>query len=260
MEPALPLDHGSVRPSDAPVQVELVGLLGFRDERAAHRPFGVVPLDHRAPRVAARVRGVVPGAGAHQRPIEELRARVVRVGVGVEVVDEREFSRDDGQAPRRGGPGRLVRPVVDLFSLAAEAEHLADEQARGRHDGRRVADPVDLPVRLAGDAQRAADAAAAAELGVQVHLGPRDEPHTHEQRRGDRHRLLRVRLQAVLPGVRGREARVSLLDHRRLVVQGVAGRSLDIGRWRWTQPSRRRSPMGVAPQHVGASGRRQRTN
>src|SRR5205807_2169683 len=88
--------------------------------------------------VAADVGRVVPGAVIHQRPVEELRPRVVAVAVVVEQVGGGHLADANRDPVDVADAGELVRAGLDPLHVAVQAERLADEQAadvRGRGDG-----------------------------------------------------------------------------------------------------------------------------
>lgn len=60
-------------------------------------------------------------------PVEEIVARVVRVFVGVEDVDDGVFADREHQAVGGLSAAELVQVGIELFSLAAQIDGLAEE-------------------------------------------------------------------------------------------------------------------------------------
>ena len=65
------------------------GFLRDLEDTGSQRPVLAVELDHRAAGEARQVRGKIVGGGFPQRRIQEIRARIVRIGIGIENVANR---------------------------------------------------------------------------------------------------------------------------------------------------------------------------
>ena len=94
------LEFGNIPVVAADVVIERhrVGLERDHEGAQSQRPCGPVQRERYAPCVAASVGRVVPTRPVHQRPVEELRARVVAVGVVVEDVGHRDLAGREDQA------------------------------------------------------------------------------------------------------------------------------------------------------------------
>src|SRR5262249_8963513 len=158
------------------------------------------------------------------RPGEELGARVVAVAVVVGHVGACKLADREGQ-PRDVAPaGDLVDAVLDLLLLAAEAAGLPEEEAGDVRPRLGDADPGDLAVGEAGDAEGAAETEAAGHLGVEHQLAALPEPGGEEQGGGLGGGGGLDRQQAVGPDVGRAEPVVDLRDDGGLGVGAVPRR------------------------------------
>ena len=139
-------------------------------------------FEHSARRVAAGVGGVVPATGAHQAPVEELGARVVRVAVLVKVVGNADFAQVHGEVAPGPGAGQLVYVILLRVGTGTQGKDLAQVQTGEVERGRRVADAEGFPVGEASDAPRAAQAAATGHFGVEIQGCPLPQAPPNEER------------------------------------------------------------------------------
>ncbi len=140
--------------------------------------------------------------------------------VAVEDVDHAHLA--DGQHQPVGAlpPGELVEVGVDLGSLAAKLDGLAQEEPLQLGVGRRLADLVGLARGKARRAQGVGEAEALVDLGVDPDLAPR--PGMQARVEGGVESLAAVGrgVQAVGPAIGRGEGRMPLPDQGRLGVQG----------------------------------------
>src|SRR6266851_7747883 len=95
------------------VDLEAVGLLRLGRRGEARGPGLGLVLDRYSPCIAARVGRIVPRAGSPIRPVQELRAWLVRVRVVVEDIRNAELPGRDCP-PTHGPPAaELVGFVLD---------------------------------------------------------------------------------------------------------------------------------------------------
>ena len=176
--PVAQLHLGDITAAREQVHVEAVGVGqgGLQEVAEPHRPARPVHFDRHAPGVADAVGGIVEGAGRPDRPVEEVEARVVRVGVVVEDVLDGIAAGLDRDARYVALAGELKVVALDLLALAALPDGLAQEQAR-----RRVARVGEVALRLAvgkaAGAVRLGEAGTLQYLGVVVELAALPQAH-----------------------------------------------------------------------------------
>src|SRR5579885_678480 len=88
--PALDLVRIAAVLKNPAIQARAVRRARLGGARITERPVAGVKLVDPAPRVAAHVRGIIPGAVVHRRPPQKLRARIVAIAVVVEKICQRE--------------------------------------------------------------------------------------------------------------------------------------------------------------------------
>ena len=120
--------------------------------------------------VAACVGGEVPRAVVHQRPVHELGARVVAIGVVVKHIRQGELSRGQGNAGGVHLSGNLILAARHQPATATQAPRLADEEARQADLGAGIVDAVDFAVRKPGDPKRGTQPIARENLGIDADL------------------------------------------------------------------------------------------
>src|SRR5262249_47217713 len=109
----------------ARIERRTVGEARLLPDSVAHRPTLRVVLDPDAVCVATDIRGIVPGAVVHDRPGEELRARIVAVPVVVYEIRCGEFPDCECQALDVALARNLVARVLDFLLPTAETKGLA---------------------------------------------------------------------------------------------------------------------------------------
>jgi hypothetical protein len=201
------------------VELEAVGDLRLRRRAEARRPVAVVVFEDEAPCVSARVGRVIPGAGGPVGPVQELGSRVVRVAVVVEEVADSELSDRKSPAAHRPPAGDLVGVLFHALLVISRGERLLQHEASEIDARLGVPHPEGLAVGEPGDAQSAAQTAAAGELRIDVELRALPEPRAEKEGRRDRRLVLRVGAHAVLAGVGRIEVRVPLSHRRHLHVE-----------------------------------------
>src|SRR5262249_38503899 len=143
-----------------------VGNLRLLEDPVTQGPVFVVELDADAVGVAADIGRVVPGSVVHDGPGQELRARIVTVPIIVHQVAGGEFSQAEDNAVDSALAGDLVGTVLDLLQFVAQGECLPQVESGKVRSRIRHSDAGDLAIGKAGNAGRAAEAAAAGNLGV----------------------------------------------------------------------------------------------
>ena len=132
----------------------LLGTIERSNKPAAQGPVALVPLGGGAVGIAPRVGGIIERGSVDQRPIHKIAARVVRVFVGVEDVDNTEFA-DCKDKPVGGlASGKLVDASIHLLRFPAQIDRLANEGARQPGIRIGLADLVGLAAGKSGDAER----------------------------------------------------------------------------------------------------------
>jgi hypothetical protein len=101
--------------------------------------------------------------------------RVVGVSVGIEDVDDAEAARGQHQAVGAARSAEPIEIVVDLFSVAAEIDGLAQEGALHAGIGRGGAELVGLGAGKARRAMGIVEAKALIDFGIGPELGPRPQ-------------------------------------------------------------------------------------
>ena len=93
----------------------------------AHRPGFAIEFEHAAAGEAGQIGGEVVSSGGPDRPVHEIRARIVCVSIGVKKIADRKSSNCQGDAVNVALAGNLVRAVFDRFLLAAQTKSLAEK-------------------------------------------------------------------------------------------------------------------------------------
>src|SRR5581483_11474227 len=144
---------------------------------------------------------IVESAGRPDRPVEEVVARVARIGVVVEHVVHGEAADLDGQAIDVALARHLPIAALDLVLAAAKPEGLPQEQPRGAVARKQEARLLRLAVGIAGEADGVAQAEALQELGVVVELAAIPKLDAEESAGAPDLARLRPRCQAVRPRI-----------------------------------------------------------
>ncbi len=206
------------------VQRQAIGFDRYGRACGAHSPGRRAVFEQDGVAVAARVGSVVPGAVCHESPVVELAARVLGVGVGVKVVEQRIVAHHQRPASRAGAAADLVETGFDGLILAAGIPALQQEQAG----------PVGIDFRPGGACQLAVGQAAGAGqarqrltfggLRIQVQLGALPQAQADVGRGGERIGALLQRAHAVGPVVGRMKSRFGLPDESGLAVKRPPGR------------------------------------
>src|SRR5208283_5566850 len=137
----------------------------------------LLPFERRALRIAPRIGGVVEGAHVDDGPVQEAVARVMRVAIIVEEVDDRIFADGEGQAVGVDRAAEQILSWIDRLAVAAEPDRLAHEIALEAKIGAGMADLVGLGAWKARDAQRVRKAIAFVDLGIDIGLAALPKAH-----------------------------------------------------------------------------------
>ena len=193
-----PFDFGglAVIAEQHPVELRAIGDSRLRRNAVAERPVRRVELLHDSPGVAARIGRIIPGAVVHHAPGHELRARIVRIGVVVEIIGDGEAPGIDGIARQRPIAAELIRVAFDVLLFRAEAEIVLDEQPGDVGLGSRAGYARNLSIGRIGDAVDAAESFSAGDLRIEHKYGVLFEPHAEEQSGCERDIVLGI----ILPG------------------------------------------------------------
>src|SRR5947209_8326684 len=109
-----------------------VGSIGHRrlgPDPVAHRPVPEVYLEIAAVCVAAGIGRIIPTRVIHEAPVQKLSARVVGVGIVVEVVNGGELADLDDDVVLVAGFRDLVGDVGKLFPFTAQIERLLEQES-----------------------------------------------------------------------------------------------------------------------------------
>ena len=152
-------------------------------------------------------------------------ARIVAVGVVVDVIGRRELAdayRDPVHIPHAG---HLVRSVLDTFVFAVQAPGLANEQASDVRGWLHGPHARGLTVREAGNAVHVTEARPPEISGskTKIRTFPQPRRHKHGGRLGGGRWL--VGEQAMRANVRGWKVIMQLRDHGALAMHAVPGLS-----------------------------------
>ena len=186
---------------------------------AAQRPLFLVELGGGAVGQADLVGGIVECAGRPHRPVHEILAGVLGVGVAVENIDDGEFAGLQRQPRDVHLAGELGRPAGQFFLLAAEAEGLAHEQPRGVVMRVGEVGFLRLAARKARGADGVVQAKSLQQFGIVIDLAALPEPRVQKQAVAPGRLRLRRRRQAVGAGI-GR-------TKRRIALRQVGGLAVD---------------------------------
>jgi hypothetical protein len=137
------------------VSTSLLGSAGTWNKPARNAPVLAVELDHRAAGEAGQIGREVISRRGPQRPIGEIGARIVRIGISVEDIADREAASGDGDAVDVALAAELIGGVLDGFLLAAEPEGLAEEVTLRAEPGVGRAALLGLAIGKSGQPQRA---------------------------------------------------------------------------------------------------------
>ena len=187
-----------------------VGPLGYERFRKPKTPCSIFVVDNRAPRVAARVGGVVVGAVVYDCPVHELRMTIVGDAVDVEEIHQVEFADVDIEPARRQGRENRERCVLDLDRVVAQRDHFAipePRQVRLRAQAG-VANRID--VGETSESERLAKAAAAGAFEISDGFERRRQLETHVERGDFGRRLFGRVIEAVGAAVLCVKARMPL--------------------------------------------------
>ena len=208
-------DHGAAGLEGQDVAV---GLRRHFEQAGAHGPILPVQLDHGAAGIAGQVGGEVVGRRTPHRPVHEVGARVVRIGIVVEEVAHRKAADNDGHAIDVAFAGKLVRAVGDIFLFAAETEGLLEEVALRADSRKRRARLLRLAVRKAGDAERAVDPEALRQFRIEIQFAAFPQLDAEKGGRGPCRLQLPAGRNAIGPDIGRVDRPIALRQERRLRV------------------------------------------
>ena len=191
------------------------------------------------------VGGIVNRAGRPHRPVHEILAGVLGVGVAVEYIDDGEFAGLHRQPGDIDLAGELLRGAGKLLLFAAKAEGLAQEQPRGVVMRVGEVGFLRFAVREARGAHGVVQAKSLQQFGIVIDLAAFPEPGVQEQAVAPGRLRLRRRRQAVGAGIGRAERRIALRQIGGLAVDFPAV-GFGIGDVGLRRPVRRSGPVDLA--------------
>ena len=208
----LQLDDVAAAAEDVHVEIVRVRDRVHQEVAGAQRPALLVQLGGRAIGQAELVGRIVERAGRPDRPVHEVLARVLGVGVAVEHVEHGEFADLQGEPRHVLLAGELQLAGAELLLLAAEAEGLAQEKPRGVVVRIGKVRLLRLAIGEAAKPDRVAEAEALQQFGIVIDLAAVPQPRIDEQAVAPGFLELACRGQAVGAGVGSTKRRISLAD------------------------------------------------
>src|SRR3984893_17009824 len=135
-----------------------------------------IECDDRAGREPRQIGREVIGAGRPDRPVHEIRARILGVRIAVEKVADGETPDRPRDAVDVALPSELKRAVRNLFLLAAEAECLAEEIALRAELRKLRATLLRFTIRKASQPERSVQAESLGQFRIEVELAALPHP------------------------------------------------------------------------------------
>src|SRR3984885_9038005 len=205
---------------EARIEIALIRDLRLEEQAPTESPGLADQLEGGAVGIPFGIGGIIPSEGVDEAQVQELRARIMRVGIVVENIRRREFSRRHRETVDVDILAELILVGLEIFLAAALAEGLAQEQPRHIGLGRIEAGLDRLAVGKAGDAEGSAHAKTLIELGIEIQRAaiPR-QALPQESRNAYGLAPLLVAGQAVRSLIGRVKAEIALVDRRALGVQ-----------------------------------------
>src|ERR1700733_3788090 len=205
---------------EARIEIALIRDLRLEEQAPTESPGLADQLEGGAVGIPFGIGGIIPSEGVDEAQVQELRARIMRVGIVVENIRRREFSRRHRETVDVDILAELILVGLEIFLAAALATALAQEQPRHIGLGRIEAGLDRLAVGKAGDAEGSAHAKTLIELGIEIQRAaiPRQAP-PQESRNAYGLAPLLVAGQAVRSLIGRVKAEIALVDRRALGVQ-----------------------------------------
>ena len=227
------------------VEVVRVRHRSHQEIAGAQRPLLLVQFSGRAIGQADLVGGIVEGARRPHRPVHEVLARVLGVGVAVEHVDARRTCRPARQ-PRDVDLAReLQRSAGEFFLLAAEAKGLAQEQPRGVVVRVGEVGLLRLAIGEAAEADGVVQTKALQQFGIVIDLAAFPEPRVEIEAVAPGRLRLRRRRQAVGAAIGRAKCRIALRQIGGLAVD-LPAVGFGVGDVGVRLPARRARPVDLA--------------
>lgn len=146
-------------------------------------PWPGVPLRRAAHRVSPGIGGVVERARVDHRPVEEISARVVRMAVDIENVDDTQLAHRDDQSVGGLLRGELVGARVRLASHCAQIDGLSEKRTLQTKVRRLASDLVRLAAREAGEPEGIVQPETLVNLRIEPELRAAPEARAQVERR-----------------------------------------------------------------------------
>ena len=223
--------HVTVVLHEGGIQCQTIRFDRLQEAACARSPaeLAVDVFQRDAPVVATRIGGVVERRARHERPVQELRARIVRILHTVKYIQHRHVAHRQHYTALVDHIGKLIEVGVDLFGIAAQAPGLAQEStgAVQRRVGARHL--RQLSVGRATQAVQLGECLTHDDFRVEVELGALPQPHTQIERSAERVADRAVASQAVVAAVRRLERGLGLPHPGRLAVETEAVIQLTAG-------------------------------
>src|SRR6516162_7966224 len=114
--------------------------------------------------------------------LKKIVARIVRIFIGVEDVDDGVFADREHQAVGGLGAAELVQVGLELFSLAAQIDRLAEEPSLNQKIGIRLAYFIGFAAGISRRAKGVAEPEPLVDLRIDPDFGARPRPDTGIER------------------------------------------------------------------------------
>ena len=170
-----------------------VGGRGKVEESAAHGPPGLCPFDGHALGKAPGVGGIVECARVHNRPVHEVRAGIMRVGVGVENIHNGKFTYRQDDIVRSLGAPQLVGSRFDALLFSPHVDDLPVKRAWQPQIWGVCTHLVGFPTRKAGYPDGIAEAKSLIDFRIDPDLAA-SYAHPGKQRQVCRFSIIVVRV------------------------------------------------------------------
>ena len=201
-----------------------VGCGRHLEHAGPHRPILAVEFDDAAAGIARQVGGEVVGGRRPHRPVHEIGARILGVGIAVEEIADREAADDQRDAVDVALARQLVGGVSDVFLFAAESEGLLEIIALRPEFRECRARLLRFAIGETRKAQRSVQAEALREFRVEIEFAALPQPNTEECRRGPGRAGLSAAGQAVCAGIGRSESGICRRQKGRLRMHVPVGR------------------------------------
>src|SRR5665213_3554962 len=159
----------------------------LRGSAGAREPIPYCSFDHGGISISTRIRGIIPFAIFHERPVLELQAWIMAIGVIIEKIREREFAGGKRKAVARNIHRYLIERVREMhFAMIRKCKRLLQISASNRNDGCGTSDARRLSVWKSCNTRNARKPISASHLRIEIKT--RATPETNSSKDGGSHR------------------------------------------------------------------------